>query len=389
MTAPGFFDARPLVEPVDPAEVAAFTRGRPEATGSSAGMMIVLVLLLVMFVPILAIMTLGLGYAIGRGTGVAVAALLVAVVVGGTTTFAVIGIQRLRAARRVTTFRLSRFAAANSMEYIERIDAPPLPGMIYTSGTGRMATDVVRGTAGRFVEFGNYQYTTSSGKNSTTHHWGYVAIKLDAPLPHIVLDALGDNTLGSDVAAGFSRDQRLSLEGDFDRYFSLFCPSGYEADALYLFTPDVMMRFVDHLAHLNVEIVDDWMFFYTRRAVSTLDPATWSWLFGAVAAMMTKLDQWARWRDDRLLQTDPFRRAALAERPEEPSLSKGPGAAASALPFAVPSGPLTPPPPGAAPPGRRLRTRSPWLIIGIVLAFAVGAALLPFAFIVAAVIFSG
>lgn len=332
--------------------------------------------------PILYLLPMGLGYAIGEGAGVAVAALLTTGVIGVIATLIAIAVRKSRAARDATTYRLARFAAANSMEFHARLMSPPLPGMIYSRGTGRMSTDVVRGTAPRFVEFGNYQYTTSNGKNSTTHRWGYVAIKLDAPLPHIVLDALSDNTLGSDVAAGFTGDQRLSLEGDFDRWFSLFCPSGYEVDALNLFTPDVMARFIDSIAQLNVEIVDDWMFFYTRRPVSTLDPATWSWLFGAVAAMMTKLDQWARWRDDRL-------RAQAAVPVQAAQPVQNPSAPASVLPFAAPQAQLTPPPPGVAPPGRRLRARSPWLVVGIVLGVVMVVTLLPFAIGIAAFIFLG
>ncbi|MBT2474918.1 hypothetical protein J7E68_10135, partial [Microbacterium sp. ISL-103] len=227
--------------------------------------------------------------------------------------------------------------------------------------------------------FGNYQYTTSNGKQSQTHRWGYVAVKLDVPLPTIVLDALGNNTLGSTIAGAFRGDQRLSLEGDFDRYFSLFCPAGYEVDALYLFTPDVMARFIDHAAQLDVEIVDDWLFLYTRREVSTLDPATWAWLFGAVGALLTKLDQWARWRDDRLRLAGQHPGAHPGQAP-----SPHPGAAfgapgAPALPFATPAGVLTPPPPGVAPPGQRLKRRSPWVIVGIIVGVMFVVTTAPFA----------
>src|ERR1044071_8257923 len=128
----------------------------------------------------------------------------------------------------------------------------------------RRWTGRVRGTRPRFVEFGNYQYTVQSGKNSTTYRWGYVAVKLDVPLPNIVLDALGNNGFGSNLPASFQRAQRLSLEGDLDQHFTLYCPEGYEQDALYLFTPDIMARFIDHAAELDVEIVDDWMFLYAK-----------------------------------------------------------------------------------------------------------------------------
>ncbi|MDR6143113.1 hypothetical protein QE375_002667 [Microbacterium foliorum] len=380
----GYFDARALLDPVNPAEVDAFARAQRAANPTPAGRIVAWVVAgfaLLCVVPVLAIMILGLGYAIGRETGVAVAALLGLMLLAGLVIGIVMLVRRSIRLRNLTRFRLARFAGANAMSYIERIDDPPLPGMIFSSGSSRMSTDVLRGVEPRFVEFGNYQYTTSNGKQSTTHRWGYVAVKLDVPLPNIVLDALGNNTLGSTLAAAFRSDQRLSLEGDFDRYFSLYCPTGYEVDALYLFTPDVMARFIDHAAQLDVEIVDDWLFLYTRRNLSTLDPATWAWLFGAVGALLTKLDQWARWRDDRL--------RLAAQNPSLPTYgAPAPApAGAPALPFAAPAGMLTPPPIGVAPPGQRLRRRSPWLIVGIILGITFVVTAAPFALGIFSVLF--
>ncbi len=378
------FDARPLLDPVDQGEVARAARASRAANPASgaqvAAWVIAGVAFVVLVLPVGALVLLGAGYALGRGAGVAVAAVVGVILTGLVVTLAAVLIRRGIVARQTATYRLSRFAAANAMTYVEIVPDPPLPGMIFSSGTGRRSTDVVRGVQPRFVEFGNYQYTTSSGKNSQTHHWGYVAVKLDVPLPHIVLDALGDNTLGG-VGFAFGPDQRLSLEGDFDRYFALYCPAGYEADALYLFTPDVMVRFIDSLAQLDVEIVDDWLFLYTRRPVSTLDPATWAWLFGAVAAVLTKLDQWARWRDDRLrLGPSPAHEQDVRMPSVLPPASAPavPTAPAGALPFAPPANLLTPPPPGVALPGRRLRRRSPWLLVGIIAAAVLGLAMLPF-----------
>lgn len=257
-------------------------------------------------------------------------------------------------ATRVMRYRLSRFAVANGMTYKDRIMNPALPGMIFQLGHSRVASQLVRGTTPRFVEFGNYQYTIKHGKSSTTHHWGYVAVRLDVPLPNIVLDALGNNAIGSNLPASFHKDQTLSLEGDFDRYFTLYCPEGYEQDALYLFTPDIMARFIDHAAELDVEIVDDWLFLYTKRQVSTLDAATWEWLFGTVGALLTKLDQWARWRDDRLIAQHPV-----------PIAGPAPGHGSHALPFAAPAGMLRPPP-GVAREGRRLKRRGSWVTIALI-----------------------
>ena len=354
------FDAGPLTDPVDPAAVRAFAaearaRGTQGPAISTIIGVVVAVVVALVLVPTVVTVILSLASFSDSPGAAAIPLVLIGLVL------AAIGIMFWLGWRnaRDTRYRLDRFAHANGMSYEARVADPPLPGMIFSLGRSRLATDLVRGSTPRFVEFGNYQYTVQSGKNSTTYRWGYVAVKLDAPLPNIVLDATGNNGFGSNLPASFQKEQRLSLEGDFDQHFTLYCPAGYERDALYLFTPDIMARFIDNAAQLDVEIVDDWLFLYTQRKVSTLDPATWAWLFGAVGALLTKFDQWARWRDERL----------LAENAD--AVTAGlPVATDPALPFAPPVGLLTPPP-GVAPQGRRLKRSGTWLPIVILIAFGV------------------
>ena len=269
----------------------------------------------------------------------------------------------------VRGYRLAGFAAANGMTYLPRLEDPQLPGMIFSLGHGREATDLVRGTAPRFAEFANFRYTTGSGKNSQTHDWGYIAIKLDVPLPNIVLDAQANNGFfGSNLPAAYQGHQRLSLEGDFDRYFALYCPEGYEQDALYLFTPDIMARFMDSASAFDVEIVDDWLFLYAQnRQVSTLDPAVWAQMFGTVGVVIAKLQQWARWRDEHL-RADGADGVSVHAEPAPAAAARFVG---SVTP--TPGDPGRPwlPPPGVAPQGRRLKRAFPWATV-VVLGVAAG-----------------
>jgi len=353
------FDTRPLTEPVDRAAVKQFTKEmRRRHPRSLARVLIGVFIAFVAFIVIVP-MVLRLVWGSRSGTQGLLLPLFVLLAI-----FVLAVPVMIFAARKrnVTAFRLSRFAEANNMAYEQQVADPPLPGMIFRIGRSRKASSLLRGHSPRFVEFGNYEYTTGSGKNSTTHHWGYVAVKLDVPLPNIVLDALGNNTLGTNLPSSFSKDQRLSLEGDFDRHFTLYCPNGYEADALYLFTPDIMARFIDNAAQMDVEIVDDWMFLYTRRRVSTTDVATWAWLFSTVGALMTKFDQWARWRDDRLRHAQASAAATAIPSAAAPASTSETAMPAAALPFAPPAGSLTPPP-GVAPEGRRLKKGVNWVFI--------------------------
>lgn len=357
------FETRPLTDPVDRKAVSAFWRAVRAKHPTPAGQIVMWVVagavVLFILVPMVVIV---LGVAGSANVGadrlgpIAYLPALFILVIIGIIVFSFIGSRSTRTQR----YRIAQFAAANNMTYEDRVLTPALPGMIFQHGSSRMSTALVRGHQPRFVEFANYQYTVKSGKNSTTYRWGYVAVKLDVPLPNIVLDATGNNGLGSNLPASFSRDQRLSLEGDFDQHFTLYCPRGYEQDALYLFTPDIMARFIDHAAELDVEIVDDWMFLYMKRPASTVDPDTWAWLFGTVGALMTKFDQWARWRDERLRAAQA---ASAAVTPGAPA-PVDPSAAAASLPFAPPAG-LLAPPPGVAVEGRRLKRGFSWAWIAV------------------------
>ncbi|RKE64722.1 hypothetical protein [Microbacterium sp. AG238] len=380
------FDPRPLLEPVSPATARAFRKqladsGRLPGGSGTVGVIIAVVVIafvVLVFGGVLSAIIGGLVFAIGTQSGsgavLSLTSVIPLVILIALAALIPFFIRRQRAAQAAVWYRLDRFARANGMSFEPQRPQPRLPGMIFSQGSGRMASNLVRGDQPHFVEFANYRYTTGSGKNQQTHTWGYVAVHLSTPLPHIVLDALGNNGLfGSNLPVTFDRDQHLSLEGDFDRYFRLYCPRGYERDALYLFTPDIMARFVDNAAALDVEIVDDWLFFYGKRDFSTLDPATWSWLFGAVAAMIDKFAQWERWRDDRLgmaasgagAPAVPGSPGPVTPGPAEPGTGPAVGTV-PALPVTPPPG-LLRPPPGVAAPGQRLKKSVPWMAVVVVL----------------------
>ncbi|UYN84574.1 MAG: hypothetical protein KIT89_05185 [Microcella sp.] len=199
--------------------------------------------------------------------------------------------------------RMSRFAAANGLIFEPRSPAPSYPGAIFGLGSSRLVTDHFRTPDGRFIDFGNYTYVTGSGKSRTTHRWGFLAMHLDRALPHMLLDSTANNGMfgASNLPTAFRRDQVLSLEGDFDRYFTLYCPKQYERDALYVFTPDLMALLIDEAAPFDVEIIDRWLFVYAARPFPLADPATYQRLLRIVSTVGAKtLSQTDRYVDERI-----------------------------------------------------------------------------------------
>ena len=197
--------------------------------------------------------------------------------------------------------RLDWFARSNGLTFSPQDPDPRYPGAIFSTGSNRAAIDHFRSVEGRFFDMGNFRFVTSNGKNSTTHTWGFLAMSLERRMPHMMLDSLQNNTWGSGLGGAFDRTQVLSLEGDFDRYFTLYCPKQYERDALYVFTPDLMALCIDEAAPFDIEIVDDWMFVYSPRAFRMDDPRLLSRLFRILDLVGAKaLRQTRRYQDDRI-----------------------------------------------------------------------------------------
>ena len=86
----------------------------------------------------------------------------------------------------------------------------------------------------------------------------FLAAPMPRRLPHIAL--LRDFELSS-TPLELRNAYRMGIE--FDEVFTLLCPPGYERDALYLFTPDVMAAMIDDAggAQWGAEVLDDHLFF--------------------------------------------------------------------------------------------------------------------------------
>ena len=299
-------DTRPLTDSVDRAALSRYRRSLPpEVRPSAAGIAARTVLLVVLPGTLLAMwLSLLDGTLIddGRWDWALTGLLLpyVAVPVVGV----VLLVRSIWIRQGLRQFRLSRFAEANGFGYEAHAGPRPYPGMVFTrqGRSKEFVADVLRRRTGSVVEIGNHTCVTGSGRNATRHRWGYAAMRLPTSLPHIVLDSLSNNSLRRPrLPVAFAAQQRLSLEGDFDRHFALYCPNGYEADALYLFSPEIMAIFIDSVKRLDVEIVDDHLFLYSPGQLSTLDPEKWEEVMSTLEILGDRLARWERWRDERLV----------------------------------------------------------------------------------------
>ena len=237
----------------------------------------------------------------------------------------------------------SKFATKNNVSFIRKKDDPDYNGMLFNRGEDRHIKDqFIIPTDGEPIELGNYYYTTGSGKNRTTHRYGYVRAKLPRRLPHMVLDATANNLAGrfSTLPQQFNSSQKLSLEGDFDKYFTLYTPDEYERDALYVFTPDVMQAMITHARNYDIEIIDSDLYLYRTKPFDFLQVDEWKQALAVISTLTPELSE----------QTDYYADERIFNRN------------ANAI----------------APQGQRLKSTTPWLLIAGVIVFTIGQYFIPF-----------
>ncbi|MFT2693287.1 hypothetical protein [Clavibacter zhangzhiyongii] len=277
----------------------------------------------------------------------------------------------IRTRRRRSTirshYRLARFGRANGMSYV--------PGPLSDGHMGEVAargmhvTRVMRPRTARPVEFGNHELSRASTASGITQYGGYAMIGLRRELPHIqVISNRTRLRRAMTPTVDVARDQRLELEGDFDRHAALYCPEGYERDALYLFTPDVMAVLVDRVRGFDVEIRGDRLLLRSPADMVTLEPDRWHDVLDATAALMAKVDRWERWRDDRLPSLEGEGASALTASDDALAVPE-PGKARRRTRRAR----------GVAAAGRRLRMRP---TLGLVLLLLLAAVFLGLGFLI-------
>jgi hypothetical protein len=308
---PTTIDFTPLTTPVPDEQVRAYktqakAAGEPWATwraGQVLGIVLIVPVVLVFVVIGISMVTAVAGSAIEAGE--LAFAVIPLIVVLGMLALVAFGVTKALGGfgkRWELWARVDAFARANGMTFSPQDPDPAYPGAIFGIGDSRQAVDHLRSASGRFFDFGNYRYTTGSGKNRSTRTWGFLAFNLDRRLPNMVLDSTANNGwFGTNLPASFDKHQILHLEGDFDRYFTLYCPKQYERDALYVFTPDLMALLIDEAAPFDVEIVDDWMFVYSNTAFRTGDAGLYARLFRIIDTVGAKaLAQTDRYVDERV-----------------------------------------------------------------------------------------
>lgn len=174
------------------------------------------------------------------------------------------------------SFKLKEFAKLNDLTYVSA-RTKDRKGLLFSSGHSHSIIDGLRlhdESSPDLLEIANYTYSIGYGKSEVFHPYAYVRMRLPRHIPNMVLDASSNNFLRSftNLPASIKDAQRLSLEGDFNEHFNLYVPKDYERDALYIFTPNLMLALLEYSADLDIEIIGDELYFFKKGTFRLTSP---------------------------------------------------------------------------------------------------------------------
>lgn len=199
--------------------------------------------------------------------------------------------------------RLAQFAARNHLAFADLLEQNRRPGLGFPRHLRNIERAVVGGIHGgvRF-ELGTNHSAVRGNQDRVDIRkpFAFIEFELPSEVPHIFLKNRRSRILPVSGLA-LSASTALKLEGNFNETFTLLCPAGYERDALYIFTPNLMAALLDTAQDAEVELVDS-------RAYIYLNPRTRIWraekmrsIYATIDALAGRLNrQTMRYSDERV-----------------------------------------------------------------------------------------
>lgn len=160
---------------------------------------------------------------------------------------------------------LADFANLNKFSFTRYGDNKWGPGSLFTHGRKKQMSTLIEGNiSGLPFKFFNYRYVQGLGDYSHDFKTTVFMFKLPHKLPHMVIDSIVDSGYDSlsTLPVHFDQSQRITLEGDFSRYFALYALDKHAVSALTILAPDVMESIMRYAQLCDMEIIDKYMYFY-------------------------------------------------------------------------------------------------------------------------------
>lgn len=124
-----------------------------------------------------------------------------------------------------------------------------------------------------------------------------IEISLPKHLPHVYIDGHRTDSIFHGPRYVFTKQSKLSLEGDFDTHFQAYAVEQYHALVLSILDPVVMAHLVDILPDYDVEIYRDRLRIISNKKVynKPAEQEMQSLAMGLVDGLARRIDVWKQY----------------------------------------------------------------------------------------------
>lgn len=210
---------------------------------------------------------------------------------------------------------LEQFARANNYSFDPTGSVDETYGSIFRLNGRPSVSDVVTGQYGNSaLRLFLYELVVGHGRYQHTYNDTVIELDFHGELPELLMINAKSHYNQLNIAEAFNVKNKVELEGDFDKFLTLFAPKGNEVEALEVFSPDTMALMEDESKHYSVEFAGNRIYIYANGFVSTTENITQ--LFELAKQLIEKISPLAdRLKSDPALMPTPINVLEIRRQP--------------------------------------------------------------------------
>lgn len=152
---------------------------------------------------------------------------------------------------------------------------PALKGVMGSLGERRYLLKRARGQlSGYNVTLWGYEVIWKPGQRNGNYFRSYRVLELEAKhhFHHVFVDSLSNSRLIGPsemyvLSKSLRKNSSLTVEGDVNRHFRIYVPSGHERQGLITLSPDKLLALRDYGAHFDIEFVENKIYLISRSKI--------------------------------------------------------------------------------------------------------------------------
>ncbi len=170
----------------------------------------------------------------------------------------------------VRLVRLARFSQDNKLGYTPEAAGSAGDGLLFSQPNVFETFDVIYKTLkdDREFEFGNASIIRANVITPLkAYDWGFIRIKLDQPVPHIIIDGkLNDHLLArTNLPENFRISESFRDDEHLNQYFTIYVAKVDEQRIAHILSPSLRELIITKLYQYDIEIVGTSLYIYRSK----------------------------------------------------------------------------------------------------------------------------